>query len=39
MIMDLQGDRGANGLLDALGTQLVTIPTTDAGILFDVDEP
>jgi molybdenum cofactor cytidylyltransferase len=39
MIMDLQGDRGANGLLDALGTQVVTIPTTDAGILFDVDEP
>jgi len=39
MIMDLQGDNGANGLLNALGPQVVTIPTTDDGILFDVDEP
>jgi molybdenum cofactor cytidylyltransferase len=39
MLMDLQGDNGANGLLNALGPQVVTIPTTDDGILFDVDEP
>lgn len=33
----LEGDRGAGGLLDALGEQVVTIPAPDDGVLFDVD--
>jgi molybdenum cofactor cytidylyltransferase len=37
MLMDLQGDNGAGGLLNALGTQVVTIPTADEGVVFDVD--
>ncbi|HET9161321.1 MAG TPA: nucleotidyltransferase family protein [Caulobacteraceae bacterium] len=37
MLMELQGDNGAGGLLNALGTQVVTIPTTDEGVVFDVD--
>jgi molybdenum cofactor cytidylyltransferase len=39
LMMDLQGDNGAGGLLNALGPQVVTIPTTDEGVVFDVDVP
>jgi molybdenum cofactor cytidylyltransferase len=37
-LMDLSGDKGANGLLDALGERLATAPSPDDGILFDVDQ-
>ena len=37
LIMDLQGDNGAGGLLNALGPQVRTIPTPDEGVVFDVD--
>jgi molybdenum cofactor cytidylyltransferase len=37
LLMDLQGDNGAGALLNALGPQVVTIPTTDEGVVFDVD--
>jgi molybdenum cofactor cytidylyltransferase len=36
-LMELEGDKGANGVLDALGEQVVTIPSPDDGVLFDVD--
>ena len=36
-LMELEGDKGANGLLDALGEQVVTVPAPDDGVLFDVD--
>lgn len=36
-LMGLEGDKGANSLLDALGPSLVTIPSPDDGVLFDVD--
>lgn len=36
-ILELEGDKGANGLLDALGERLVTVPAPDDGVLFDVD--
>jgi molybdenum cofactor cytidylyltransferase len=36
-LMELEGDRGANNLLDALGEQVVTVPAPDDGVLFDVD--
>jgi molybdenum cofactor cytidylyltransferase len=36
-LMALEGDKGANGLLDALGEQVVTVPAPDDGVLFDVD--
>jgi molybdenum cofactor cytidylyltransferase len=38
-IMALQGDRGARGLLEALGEALERIPAPDAGVLLDVDRP
>ncbi len=37
--MALQGDRGARGLLEALGEALERIPAPDAGVLLDVDRP
>jgi molybdenum cofactor cytidylyltransferase len=37
LLLDLQGDNGAGGLLNALGPQVVTIPTADEGVVFDVD--
>ena len=37
-LLTLEGDKGAGGLLDALGEGLVTIPAPDDGVLFDVDE-
>jgi len=37
-LMTLEGDKGAGGLLDALGAGLSTIPAPDDGVLFDVDE-
>lgn len=36
-IMTLEGDKGANGLLDALGERLTTVVAPDDGVLFDVD--
>lgn len=32
------GDQGAGKLLDALGPHLALLPTSDEGVLFDVDE-
>lgn len=37
MVMDLQGDNGAGGLLNALSGQVAAVMTKDQGILFDVD--
>lgn len=37
-LMEIEGDKGAGRLLDALGTQVVSIPAPDDGVLFDVDE-
>lgn len=34
----LEGDKGAGDLLDRLGASLVTVPSPDDGVLFDVDE-
>lgn len=36
-LMTLEGDKGAGGLLDAMGEGLVTVPAPDDGVLFDVD--
>ena len=36
-LMELEGDKGANGLLDGLGERLVTVVAPDDGVLFDVD--
>jgi molybdenum cofactor cytidylyltransferase len=36
-LADLSGDRGARALLEGLGTRLARVPTTDSGVLFDVD--
>ena len=36
-LLELEGDRGANGLLDALGERLTTVAAPDDGVLFDVD--
>ncbi len=35
----LHGDQGARALLSRLGPRLVTVPTPDDGVLFDVDQP
>jgi CTP:molybdopterin cytidylyltransferase MocA len=37
--MNLTGDRGARGLLDQLGEQVVLIEAEDDGVLLDVDRP
>ncbi len=36
-ILDLQGDRGARRLLDALGPRLARVAAPDSGVLLDVD--
>jgi molybdenum cofactor cytidylyltransferase len=38
-LMNLTGDRGARGLLDQLGEQVVLIEAEDDGVLLDVDRP
>jgi molybdenum cofactor cytidylyltransferase len=38
-LTSLAGDRGAGGVLDRLGAELVRIETDDDGVLFDVDRP
>lgn len=38
-LMTLAGDKGAGGLLDALGERLATAPSPDEGVLFDIDHP
>ena len=38
-ILALTGDRGAGGLLTALGPALTLVETSDDGVLFDVDTP
>jgi molybdenum cofactor cytidylyltransferase len=38
-ILDLEGDRGARGLLLGLGPALIRIEAPDDGVLFDVDRP
>jgi CTP:molybdopterin cytidylyltransferase MocA len=37
--MSLRGDKGARAVLDGLGEALELVPTTDSGVLFDVDKP
>jgi molybdenum cofactor cytidylyltransferase len=37
-LLALSGDRGARGLLAALGAQVAEVPAPDAGVLVDVDE-
>jgi len=36
-LLELEGDKGAGGLLDALGEGLTTVVAPDDGVLFDVD--
>jgi molybdenum cofactor cytidylyltransferase len=36
-ILELQGDRGARRLLEALGPRLARVAAPDGGVLFDVD--
>lgn len=36
-LLELEGDKGANGLLDALGERLTTVVSPDDGVLFDID--
>jgi molybdenum cofactor cytidylyltransferase len=38
-LSELDGDRGAGGLLAKLGDRLVLIPSPDDGVLYDVDRP
>ena len=38
-VAKLSGDRGAKGLLDALGAALAEVAAPDNGALFDVDTP
>lgn len=38
-LLELDGDRGAGGLLARLGERLVLIPSPDDGVLYDVDRP
>jgi molybdenum cofactor cytidylyltransferase len=38
-LSELEGDRGAGGLLARLGDRLVLIPSPDDGVLYDVDRP
>ena len=37
-LASLEGDRGASGVLQALGSELRLVPAPDDGVLFDVDE-
>jgi molybdenum cofactor cytidylyltransferase len=38
-LLELDGDRGAGGLLARLGDALALIPAPDDGVLYDVDQP
>jgi molybdenum cofactor cytidylyltransferase len=38
-LLELEGDRGAGGLLAGLGERLVLIASPDDGVLYDVDRP
>ena len=38
-VLALDGDRGARDLIAAQGAGLVLVPTTDPGVLRDVDHP
>ncbi len=38
-LLQQAGDRGARGVLDALGARLAFVPAPDDGVLFDVDTP
>ena len=38
-LLELDGDKGAGGLLAKLGDKLALIPTPDNGVLYDVDRP
>jgi molybdenum cofactor cytidylyltransferase len=38
-LLELEGDRGAGGLLAQLGDRLALIPSPDDGVLYDVDRP
>jgi len=38
-LLDLDGDRGAGGILAKLGDKLALIPSPDDGVLYDVDRP
>ena len=38
-LLELDGDRGAGGLLAGLGDRLALIPSPDDGVLYDVDRP
>ena len=38
-LLELEGDRGAGGLLAKLGERLALIPSPDDGVLYDVDRP
>jgi molybdenum cofactor cytidylyltransferase len=38
-LAELDGDRGAGGLLARLGDRLALIPAPDDGVLYDVDRP
>jgi len=38
-LLELDGDRGAGGILAKLGDRLALIPSPDNGVLYDVDRP
>ncbi len=38
-LASLQGDQGARAMLQALGDQVVFLPTSDPGVVFDIDRP
>jgi molybdenum cofactor cytidylyltransferase len=38
-LLRLKGDRGARGVLEALGDRVVAIPCDDPGVVFDIDRP
>ena len=38
-LLELDGDKGAGGLLAKLGDKLALIPSPDDGVLYDVDRP
>jgi molybdenum cofactor cytidylyltransferase len=38
-LLELDGDRGAGGLLAKLGDRLALIPSPDDGVLYDIDRP
>jgi molybdenum cofactor cytidylyltransferase len=36
-LLALRGDRGARGVIEALGDELARVPAPDAGVLIDID--